>query len=220
LGFDPSWDSFVHPKESAMPLPLSRPKSAKSFSRNRHSTPAEIRKSEVAEQARQITVAADPDALAEVCKLDGCYVLKTDLTAPQCAKEVVHARYKDLARVEWAFRTSKTVELEMRPLYLRLAERTRAHALVVMLAYRIVQELAERWGTENLTVQEGLQELATLCAMEVRIRGEAACCQIPKPRPTLQRLFDLARVPVPAALPCKGIAVATRKHLATRRKTC
>jgi len=174
---------------------------------------------QITEQDRQVTVRSDPEALAQISTLDGCYVLKTDLTAPQCAKEVVHARYKDLARVEWAFRTSKTVELEMRPVYLRRAERTSAHALVVMLAYRVVQELAQRWGPVNLTVQESLQELTTLCAIEVRFQGQAACNQIPQPRPTLRDLFDLAQVPVPSALPCKDIPVATRKHLAHKRKT-
>jgi hypothetical protein len=112
---------------------------------------------EIEEKDRQFTVSVLPEVLAEESKLDGCYVLKTDLTAQQCAKELVHTRYKDLARVEWAFRTSKTVELEMRPVYLQLAQRTSAHALVVMLAYRIVQELADRWCTVNLTVEEGLQ---------------------------------------------------------------
>ena len=61
---------------------------------------------QIAEKDRQVTVGVYPEVLAEASKLDGCYVLKTDLTAPQCAKEVVHARYKDLAGVEWAFRTS------------------------------------------------------------------------------------------------------------------
>ncbi|EQD52879.1 hypothetical protein B1A_12573, partial [mine drainage metagenome] len=87
----------------------------------------------------------DQSALAEQQKLDGCYVLKTDLTQPQADAQSVHARYKDLALVEWAFRTSKTVQLEMRPVHVRLASRTRGHALVIMLAYKIVQELARRW---------------------------------------------------------------------------
>ena len=173
---------------------------------------------QIEEKNRQIEVRVDSEALADTSKLDGCYVLKTDLTASQCAKEVVHARYKALALVEWAFRTSKTVELEMRPVYVRLAERTSAHALVVMLAYRIVQELAERWGSLNLTVEEGLQELATLCATQVRIKGQARCNQIPQPRPMLQQLLDLARVKMPEVLPCKGIRVATRKKLQENRK--
>ena len=173
---------------------------------------------QIEEKNRNIEVRVDSEALADTSKLDGCYVLKTDLTASQCAKEVVHARYKALALVEWAFRTSKTVELEMRPVYVRLAERTSAHALVVMLAYRIVQELAERWGSLNLTVEEGLEELATLCATEVLVKGQARCNQIPQPRPMLQELLDLARVKRPEVLPCKGIHVATRKKLQENRK--
>lgn len=174
---------------------------------------------QIAEQDRQFTISVNAEVLAEASKLDGCYVLKTDLMISQCAKEVVHDRYKALALVEWAFRTSKTVELEMRPVYLRLAERTSAHALVVMLAYRIVQELAECWRTVNLTVEEALRELETLCATEVRIQGQARSNQIPQPRPMLQQLLDLARVQLPTVLPCKGIRVATRRDLAANRKT-
>ena len=50
----------------------------------------------------------DTDAMTEAGELDGCYVLKTDLPAKRISKEMVNARYKDLAQVEWAFRTSKT----------------------------------------------------------------------------------------------------------------
>ena len=173
----------------------------------------------IEEKDRRFTVNVETEVLAEVSKLDGCYVLKTDLTAQQCAKEVVHARYKDLTLVESAFRTSKTVELEMRPLYLQLAERTSAHALVVMLAYRIAQELATQWRELNLTVEEGLNELTTLCATEVLFEGQASCNQIPQPRPMLQQMFDLAQVRLPTVLPCKGISVATRKQLPKNRKT-
>ena len=51
----------------------------------------------IEEKDRQIDIRVDSEALAATSKLDGCYVLKTDLTASQCAKEVVHARYKALA---------------------------------------------------------------------------------------------------------------------------
>ena len=58
---------------------------------------------------REIMLSFDDEALAETSKLDGCYVLKTDLSKEYANKETVHARYKDLSLVEWAFRTSKTV---------------------------------------------------------------------------------------------------------------
>jgi transposase len=42
------------------------------------------------------------------------------------------------------FRTLKSVELEMRPIYVRCESSTRGHVLVVMLAYRLTQQLARR----------------------------------------------------------------------------
>jgi transposase len=91
----------------------------------------------VAERAISLTVKTS--AQQEAAQLDGCYVLKTDLTPQQAHKELVHDRYKDLASVEHAFRTCKTAHLEVRPIFLRLEARTRAHAFVVMLAYQIIQ---------------------------------------------------------------------------------
>ena len=52
----------------------------------------------------------------------------------------MHDRYKDLTQVEWAFRDSKSVRLEMRPVYLRAESRTSGHAVVVMLAYLMARE--------------------------------------------------------------------------------
>ena len=160
----------------------------------------------------------DEAVLSEIESLDGCYVLKTDLSCEQADKETVHARYKDLALVEWAFRTSKTVELEMRPIHVRLARRTRGHALVVMLGYRIVQELAKRWGSLDLTIQEGLDELGSLCATEVLVHGSVRYNKIPTPRGTLAELLKLADVKLPEALPCRGVVVATRRKLQERRR--
>lgn len=173
---------------------------------------------QIEESGRLFTVTVLPEALAEASKLDGCYVLKTDLVAAQCPMHVIHDRYKDLAKVEWAFRTSKTAQLEMRPLYLRLAERTSAHALVVMLAYRITKELSDRWSSLNLTVEEGLRDLDTLRVMEVSIQGQPRFNQIPKPLPLLQQLLNLAKVQLPEALPCNGVKVATRKKLQKKRQ--
>lgn len=172
----------------------------------------------LAASERRIELAVDPGSLGEVSKLDGCYVLKTDLSLKTASKEIIHDRYKDLALVEWAFRTSKTVELEMRPIHVRKAERTRAHAFVVMLGYRIVQELAQRWCKIDLTVEEGIQQASQLCATELRVNGKARCNRIPQPRQSVRNLFDAAKVTLPEVLPCSGIRVATRKKLTENRK--
>src|SRR5215471_6759254 len=91
---------------------------------------------------RTITLTIKEDVQQKAAQLDGCYVLKTDLTPAQAPKELVHDRYKDLASVEQAFRACKTVHLEVRPIFLRLEARTRAHTFVVMLAYQIIRYLA------------------------------------------------------------------------------
>ena len=166
---------------------------------------------------RIISIETNKDILAEESKLDGCYALKTDLKK-NISKETIHARYKDLSKVEWAFRTSKTVELEMRPIHVRLEDRTRGHALVVMLAYRIVQELSSRWQNINLTVEEGINELAQVCAMEMRVNGKPFCKKIPEPRRSIKKLLKEAKVRLPEVLPSTGKKVATRKKLTERRK--
>ena len=171
----------------------------------------------VSASERSLSLDMDDQALAEVEKLDGCYVLKTDLGKGLADKETVHARYKDLALVERAFRTSKTVELEMRPIHVRLATRTRGHALVVMLGYVIVQELSRRWCEINLTVEEGIKQLTTLCATELHVNGQPRCNRIPEPRESIQELLAAAEVRLPDALACKGIKVATRKKLPENR---
>ena len=172
----------------------------------------------ISASGREIQLTVDDDILTEEAKLDGCYVLKTDLSEATATKEIIHNRYKDLALVESAFRTSKTVELEPRPIHVRLATRTRGHTFVVMMAYRIVKELSVRWQNMNLTVQEGIDELATLCANEVLLDGAVQFNQIPEPRESVKKLFDATNVRLPKSLPCCGIKVTTKKKLQSSRK--
>ncbi len=166
---------------------------------------------------REITIQVDNNLLAEESKIDGCYVLTTDLKK-EVNKETVHARYKDLAKVEWAFRTSKTVELELRPIHVRLADRTRGHALIVMLAYRIVQELANRWKNIELTVPEGINELSQVCAIEMRVNNKPFANRIPHPRASIKKLLKDAGVRLPEIFSASAKKVATRKKLVDRRK--
>jgi len=167
---------------------------------------------------RTLSLTRDEDALNEVAKLDGCYCLKTDLTPKMADKELVHARYKSLSQVEWAFRTCKTSHLEMRPVFVRKESRTRGHALVVMLAYRIEMELRRSWTSLNVTVAEGLAELSSLCMNEVTILDLPTLNQIPEPRPSVQNLLNAADIKIPDALPYSGTKVYTKKKLADERK--
>jgi len=168
-------------------------------------------------QERRLEVAVDEEALCEASRLDGCYALRTDLTQEDGDKDIIHARYKDLGLVERAFRTMKTGNLHVRPVHVRLETRTRAHCLVVMLAYAIVRELECRWAELDLTVQEGLDHLSRVCAQDVFIDGKRQYQLIPKVQGKLRDLLAEAKVTLPQVLPTRHATVATRKKLTERR---
>ena len=169
-------------------------------------------------ETRNLEINIDNDTLTKEAQLDGCYVLKTDLAYKHISKEDVNARYKSLADVEWAFRSSKTVHLEMRPINVRLASRTRGHAFIVMLAYLIIQELRYLWRNIEITVEEGIEELGSLCINEAKLNSSLSTGIIPDPRKSVQKLLDAANVKLPTALPLATFNVSTRKKLVKRRK--
>lgn len=166
---------------------------------------------------RTLTLVRDEAAWQERSKLDGCYCLKTDLKGAEATKERVHDRYKSLAEVEWAFRTSKST-LDVRPVYVRKESRTRGHVFVVMLAYHIVKELAHCWCELDLTPSEGVKELASLCMTEVTIEKQTTINQVPTPRESVRQLFAAAGVEIPLVLPSRGTKVYTKKKLPAERQ--
>ena len=87
-----------------------------------------------------------------------------------------------------------------------------------MLSYLIVAELARCWHDLDVTVNEGISQLDTLCATQLLVKGQVRCNQIPQPRPLLQQLLKAAQVTLPEVLPSKGIIVTTKKKLPSRRK--
>jgi hypothetical protein len=76
-------------------------------------------------------------AIAAEARLDGIYVIRTNLPADVLSAEQTVGAYKSLARVERAFRSLKTVDLEIRPVFHWTAPRVRAHVLLCMLAYYV-----------------------------------------------------------------------------------
>ena len=93
---------------------------------------------------RTINIETDKQEHTKAEELDGCYVVKTNAPKENIDAQTAHDRYKDLANVEFAFRTMKTTIEEVRPIYLRKASRTRAHVFVVMLAYMIIKNISDK----------------------------------------------------------------------------
>jgi len=84
------------------------------------------------------------DSIATESALDGLYVIRTSLSAQQLDAAAAVAAYKSLAHVERAFRSMKTVDLHVRPVFHYNSERVRAHVFLCMLAYYIEWHLRER----------------------------------------------------------------------------
>ncbi len=89
--------------------------------------------------------ARKPHSIASEAALDGLYIIRTSvplaqMDAPQCVRN-----YKALANVERAFRSIKTIDLKVRPIHHRLADRVRAHIFLCMLAYYVEWHMREAW---------------------------------------------------------------------------
>ena len=69
--------------------------------------------------------------------LDGIYVIRTSVPANALSSAQVVERYKSLSTVERAFRSLKSVDLKVRPIYHYRAERVKAHVFLCMLAYYV-----------------------------------------------------------------------------------
>src|SRR5437868_1561576 len=79
--------------------------------------------------------AQNPLSIAAEAALDGIYVVRTNLPAEHSDAAATVRAYKSLSGVEHAFRSLKTVDLELRPVFHWTAPRVRAHVLLCMLAY-------------------------------------------------------------------------------------
>ncbi len=85
----------------------------------------------------------DTAAIEREAALDGFYVLRTSVPAEDLDTDATVRAYKSLAQVERAFRSIKTVDLEVRPIHHRLAGRVRAHVFLCMLAYHLIWHMRQ-----------------------------------------------------------------------------
>jgi transposase len=83
------------------------------------------------------TAARKTEQIDEEVKLDGFYVVRTSVPVDTLPAAQSVGAYKGLAHVERAFRSIKTVDILVRPIHHRLADRVRAHVLLCMLAYHL-----------------------------------------------------------------------------------
>jgi hypothetical protein len=98
-----------------------------------------------------LTVTRRQAQIQEEAALDGFYVLRTPVPASELGAPGVVTAYKNLKYVERDFRTIKSGDLDLRPVFHRLEERVKAHVLICMLACYLTWHLRRAWASLTFT---------------------------------------------------------------------
>ncbi len=93
-----------------------------------------------------LTIERKAAAIAQEAALDGIYVLRTSVSPKQLDSGAVVRSYKLLVKVERAFRSFKSIDLQVRPLRHYAEPRVRAHVFLCMLAYYVQWHLEQAWA--------------------------------------------------------------------------
>ena len=109
---------------------------------------------------QRFTYALDEENIQAEAALDGVYVIRTSLDKERISDEDAVRSYKQLTYVERAFRSMKTMDLQVRPIHHRLEGRVRAHIFLCMLAYYVQWHMVDAWR-ELLFVDEDQAARAT-----------------------------------------------------------
>lgn len=148
---------------------------------------------------RVIVCTIDQEAKAQDALLDGCYLLETDVPQGLMDAKTVDARYRDLQKVERNFRTVKTTFLEVRPIFLRKAARTKAHVFVAMLALKITRRfeaaLRQTFGSAEddpaaITPDDALVALGRLTYLYSTDRNGQRHTHLPRPDDQQAKILD------------------------------
>ena len=115
----------------------------------------------------------DDDKVSAEAALDGIYVIRTSVPVQRLAADEVVRSYKMLSQVERAFRSLKTIDLEVRPIRHRLEDRVKAHIFLCMLAHYVVWHMIESWR-ELLFCDEDQQAKNTRDPVAPATRSRAA----------------------------------------------
>jgi transposase len=121
--------------------------------------------------------ARNRQSVAAEAALDGIYIIRTSVDAAQMDSADCVRNYKALANVERAFRSLKTVDLKVRPIHHRTADRVRAHIFLCMLAYYVEWHMREAWR-ELMFADTDQQAKAKRDPVAPAKRSEAALAKV------------------------------------------
>jgi len=145
----------------------------------------------------------DEQKIAQEQLLDGCYIIYTDLQKEDMTALETVNNYKNLIKVEQAFRNLKTVSLEIRPMYHKKDDRIKCHVFICMLAYYLMWHINERLQplfdgdgigkNRKYTFEYIMESLKSIRANSVDFCGNISSV-ITKPNDEQKCIFDLLKV--------------------------
>lgn len=138
-------------------------------------------------------------------RLDGCYVIRSNVPEAQESTDQLRDHYKDLKYVEQTFRTMKTTDIQTRPIRHFNEPQVKGHLFACFLAYRVVWELRKRWESvlerdpdnnrcEAGSLVEIWRELADITVAKLQVAQETHF-KLSQVAPYAQKLLAMARVP-------------------------
>jgi hypothetical protein len=104
--------------------------------------------------ATTLAVERKQDQIDDEARLDGIYVIRTPLPAAELGAAATVTAYKNLKYVERDFRTIKSDDLDLRPVFHRLEKRVKGHVLICMLAAYLTWHLRQAWAPLTYTDEE------------------------------------------------------------------
>ena len=136
----------------------------------------------------------DEASIAAEARLDGLYVIRTSLPASDLDGPGTVRAYKRLSSVERAFRSLKTVDLKVRPVYHRTEPRVRAHVFLCMLAYYVEWHMRQKLKPMLFDDEdaEGAEPVVAPAKISLSAQAKAAEKRTPEGDPvhSLRTLID------------------------------
>ena len=145
------------------------------------------------------------DEIERYTRLDGCYVIRSNVEREKQSTEELRDRYKDLKYVEQTFRTMKTTDIQTRPIRHFNEPQVRGHIFACFLAYRVIWELRQRLAPvlqrnpdnnccEAGSLAEVWRELAGITVARIKVNGKTIT-KLSQINAYAKKLLKLCQVP-------------------------
>jgi Transposase DDE domain len=120
-----------------------------------------------------LTAARKHDQIEAEARLDGIYVIRTPVPATDLDTAGTVTAYKNLKYVERDFRSIKSDDLDLRPVFHRLEHRVKGHVLICMLAAYLTWHLRQAWAPLTYTDEESPQQASPVTPARRSAAAEA-----------------------------------------------